>query len=487
MSTPEIAPYSSAPAGLIRCVLYGRTSLENERSVDAQLSELETWAQFENRIVVAKERDDGISASKFHKGKARAGWERVKALIMRGDVDELAVWEISRASRDLGEWLELCKACAQRGVFIVVRGRRYDPRNSEDWRRLAYDAVDAQAESGRTSERLLRGVRSSVAAGRARGPLPYGYAATFDAKGKTAGRIEHPQQGPIVREIATRLLAGETATRISHDLNRRGIAYPRGHKWTGSNIIQMMRKPCYAQIVVHQGKTVPDVIGQWPLLVSAADHRDLLARFDAPDRKVIRNGSHARRLGAGLYECGHCKTGRARTVTGSEKRRRATSYGCNAGSCFTRPADAIDALVIDVALERLADPGLLAALASTSGEPAAAAAAEEAARLFVRLEEARTAYAVGDLPLAALTGVERAVGPRLAAARKAATPRRLPPAVAAMAGPDAAARWEDAPIRTRREVVGALLTVTIHKTSRRGVAAIGASTADELCVTIEPR
>ncbi|MCX6464732.1 MAG: recombinase family protein [Pseudonocardiales bacterium] len=92
-----------------RAVLYGRTSLDRSegRSVDDQLAELRRWATREGVEVVAECRDDGISASRFARGKARPGWQQVLDVLAGGQVDSLAVWEISRSTRDRSVWAAL--------------------------------------------------------------------------------------------------------------------------------------------------------------------------------------------------------------------------------------------------------------------------------------------------------------------------------------------------------------------------------------------
>jgi DNA invertase Pin-like site-specific DNA recombinase len=76
--------------------LYGRVSQVAERgqpgkSVDDQLAENRSWARREDWKVVGEHRDDGISASRYARGKVRPGWTQVMELIAAGGVDLLVV------------------------------------------------------------------------------------------------------------------------------------------------------------------------------------------------------------------------------------------------------------------------------------------------------------------------------------------------------------------------------------------------------------
>lgn len=482
-------------------IIYGRASLDKvgngqTKSVDSQLLDEINRADRDGVEIATGGtgprgtfRDDGISASRFAKGKVREEWLKVMALIHSDTTipgDELAVWDISRSTRDRAMWAQLIGALIMAEMLLLVDGKRHDPSDPDDGFMLDLGAAMAFRDSAKLSKNLNKAVRHRAAEGMPSGPIPYGYRMTFDDKGNKTGRVVHPEEGPIVQECARRILDGETATAIAEDLNARGLVASRGGRWTGNIVVKLVGRPCFARIVSFQGKPMPEVIGQWPELISVADHRELVAKFTAPDRLAVRNGKHSRHLGSGIYECGRCG-GRCRTVSRSAKEGHRIAYSCRTAFCVNRPAAEVDAVVAAIVVARLADPGLLAALAASGDDPAVAAAARDAAVLALRLDQAREMAALGDLPLASLAAMERAIGPRLAAAKDRGTPRHVPATVLAMAGPSAAERWAAAPMPLRREVLAALVRVVIDPTTRRGVAAMGTHTAEELCVTITPR
>ena len=86
------------------------------------------------------------------------------------------IWESSRGSRRVGEWVNLLELCEQRSVSIhvVTHNRTYDPANGRDRRSLLDDAVDGEYESSKMSARLRRAVAANAMAGRPGGRAPMG-------------------------------------------------------------------------------------------------------------------------------------------------------------------------------------------------------------------------------------------------------------------------------------------------------------------------
>src|SRR4029077_3581755 len=77
------------------------------------------------------------SASTYRTGAPRVDFPQLLADIATGafGADVLLMWEASRGSRQVGEWLALIELCASRGVLIAAysKGMRfYDPAAPED-------------------------------------------------------------------------------------------------------------------------------------------------------------------------------------------------------------------------------------------------------------------------------------------------------------------------------------------------------------------
>jgi site-specific DNA recombinase len=69
-------------------------------------------------------------------------------------VGVLWLWESSRGDRKLSSWAAMLETCREHkvGIYVVTHRRLYDMVNGREWKTLAEDRVDSQAESDKTSE-----------------------------------------------------------------------------------------------------------------------------------------------------------------------------------------------------------------------------------------------------------------------------------------------------------------------------------------------
>lgn len=453
----------------MRAVLYARVSQGNVKSVDDQLTDLRRWAAGAGATVVAEHRDDGVSASRYARGKARPGWTAVVDLVASGAVDAVAVWEVSRATRDRPVMAALLGVLAETGTVLVAGGREHDPSDPDDAFNLDIGAAVAVRESAQLAKRTRRGVAASAAAGRPSGPPHWGTRIEFDpSTGRALRRVEDGDTAPVVREVVRRLLAGENPTAVARDLNRRGVPTPAGGaRWIGSNLLRTVAAPVMAGLRVHRGRVLDGVVGDWPALVTPDEYAQLQAILSDPARRTVRDGSHTTRLVVGIAVCGVCGAP-VRTLTKRLARGPVVRYQCKIRYCVSRDADQVDELVRDVVVARLGRPDAVELL-TAGDDPEQARAAAEMARLRARLAEARRLVDEDRLSLESLADLESRTLPRLRRAEAAARPRRvLPDAVSDLIGADASARWALLSTSTRRAVVRALVTVTLLPTGRRG-------------------
>lgn len=477
-------PAMATPSVPLDLVLYGRASVDRRegKSVDEQLAWLRAWAAHEGHRVVAEHRDDGISASQYARRRTRPGWQQAMAAIDDGSANAVAVWEASRASRDKRVWRSIIDALQEAGGYLCEGGRVHDPNDPDDEFRMEFDALLSARESAMTRKRVLRGVQARAAAGEPHGQAVYGYRIEYDPEtGKAKSREHDPEQAPIVREIARRLLAGESATQLARELTERGVPTARGTRWYASNMIALIQRPALAGLRTFHGEVLADVRATWDPILTVEQHRQLVARFADPARKTTRDGSHRTSLLVGPGRCGVCGGGLRLTRKNHKSGSRTLAYACREKFCTTRNAAAVDEFVELVIVGLLADPRIAERLAA--GDPQASGAAEEVARLRAKLDEARRMVAEDRLSLASLADLESRTLPRLDALQRAATPRHVPTVVTETAGPDAAARWARLETGQRRAIIAALADVRLMPAARR----VPGAPFDPTCVSITPR
>lgn len=440
----------------LRAALYARVSLggEDNRSVADQLADLHRWADRDGWTIVT-EHSDEVSASRYST-KTRAGWTAVMEAITAGDVDVLALWEVSRATRDRPVYSALINACVIAGVFIATGGKLHDPRDPDDGFLLDLVGAMAVRESAMTSKRVQRAVNARALEGRPNGALPYGYRRQFDPEtGKTVAREVDPDTGPVVQEICRRLLLREPAQAIAKDLNRRGIPTHTGAAWRGGNLRVLACRPTYAGLRVLRGEILPDVVATWPALISVEDHHRLVALFADPERDKFRNSTSVKHLLTGLARCGRegCD-GRMRVTYG-----RKPAYSCRVCHKISRLQEPLDEALEKLLVARLQRPDVLAGFTADDGEAKAAAA--EAVRLSAKLANARKLVDEDRMSLESFADFEGKWLPKIKEADARSRPKHLPQQLVEMAGADAAAKWAAADVKARRVVLDTLLTVTI--------------------------
>lgn len=358
------------------------------KSPDQQHGEMAAEASRRGWLLHASAyRDDNRSASRYAR-KTREGFLGLMSDLQTGQFGAqiLGIWESSRGSRKTSEWLELIDLCKDLGVhiWVLTHNRVYDPNNARDRRSLREDASDAEYESDKTSERLLRDVRANAEKGRPHGKNIYGYQRIYDMT--TRGLlevVEHPEQGPIVKEAAARVLAGETFYAIAKDYNRRGIPPRRAAfkakreqlGWTAPAIKQMLTMPAYAGKRQHQGEIIGDAV--WPPLIEPATWGKLQAIMSPAHRKRT-NDWPAVHLLTGIAVCGVCGVG---TRVGKQnagrvqydkqgkalRRKFYNTYLCSGtpgktGFHVAIKEEFLDKIVVDVLLARLELPDFLARL-----------------------------------------------------------------------------------------------------------------------------
>jgi DNA invertase Pin-like site-specific DNA recombinase len=348
-----------------------------EKSHDEQHSENGPAAK-RHGITPAKRaayRETG-SASRYSKRK-RDDWPRMMAELRGGTfgADVLIMWESSRGSRKVGEWVELLDVAEEQSklIFVTTHDRIYNPANPRDRRSMLEDAVDSEYESSKTSLRVTRDHLAAAEAGRPVGICPFGYQRVVDPITRELSQIEHPEQADQYRAAVADYLAGvRSLSQISRDIGR-----------SVSGVRNMLRHPLYCGVRTHKGKEYP---AAWPALITKQQHRQLV-------RMLERGEVGPRKSPARVYpytgllrcsECGAKLTSRKPSATDSMRRYVCPRPGCH--KVATR-ADELDAwlehqldLIIVGSLAAMGDP-------SDSVAPNVVTLRQEQHRLAQRAEE----------------------------------------------------------------------------------------------------
>jgi site-specific DNA recombinase len=416
---------------------------------------------------------DATSASRYAT-KVRDDWVELIGDLRAGRFaeDALVLWESSRGSRRVGEWVELLDLLEARGKKVAVTEHRrvYDPAVPRDRRSLLEDAVDSEYESAKTSRRVRRGAAANAAAGRPHGRVPYGYKRVYDeGTGRLVGQVPEEGEAAVVRELFERIAQGHSLRRISMDLAARGVRGRRGKVLSPPQLRGMALADVYRGKRVHvpgrrHGRRDASLDGdvlvydaQWPPLV---DNRTWLAVqriLKDPNRRT--NGSRPGRavhLLSMIARCDVCPAPMSRKLRSGKE-----FYYCHVKGCVRVPKQELDDLATAAMIEFLSQPETIEQLGGDEDTTAELEAVrEEIAGIKTELDELAEELGDGKISPALAARSEPRMLARLRAAEQREEALATPPALRELMKPgeDVAQRWQQAPMSTKRRVAKLLLS-----------------------------
>lgn len=450
-----------------RAAIYARISRDESdgAGVERQEQDCRALAARLGYTVAHVYTDNDIGAS-TRSTKARPEYAAMIAAARRGEHAAILAYSTSRLTRRPREFEDLLDLIDRHGVAIrtVVSGDV--DLSTADGKLVARVLSNFDtAEADRTGERVQRAFLQRAQDGKTHGRMPYGWQRVGERE------VLREDQAEVIREGARRLLAGESLRAIALDLQARGVPTPRadGGRWNGTILRQLLLRERNAGLRVHRG----EVIGQgvWPAIVSEGDQDRVAALLRDPTRRTSR-GTELQHMMSGILRCGVCG-GRCRTLTGARFRRadgtegrRPHAYGCQ--ECFRvrRVAHLVDAVVEAVVLGRLERPDGPRLFAVDEGAVAEARGERDA--LTARLDLAADEYAEGRITAEQLARITARLRDRIEAAEATMREAGASPTLSEFATVPPAEAWERATAEQRREVVDALMTVTLMPSAAGG-------------------
>ncbi|MCM1976797.1 recombinase family protein [Streptomyces sp. G1] len=466
----------------------GGTSLDRQGAGNAVAAAENGWTLGEPYI------DDGLSASRYAR-KRRDDFENLIADLSSGPTgrtsgfgaDVLMLWESSRGSRKVGEWVSFIELCEAKQVLIWVttHERLYDPRNGRDRKSLLEDAVDSEYESYKTHVRVTGTTAYEARKGRPHGKAPDGLMPVYDPRtGVLVTWVEDPERSGPVKELFELLEKGHSLAAIEGRFLEAGYLNRSGRPYSREHLRIMALRYAYAGLREHRGEIYE---GVWDGIVPVRRFWNVNRILTAPARKTTRGGRARHELTAGLW-CGVCGRGCTVGLVGRQ-RGRAPVYKCPDGCVSVQKRD-VDEFVIGTREEPgammayLARADLYRLLAAPDVDEAEVREVQaQLARERAELEKMEKA---SGRTLAEVEVLARSVETMRAEVKRLEEREReltLPPVVLKFIQPglNVWESWEAAPVSARRELVRIVLSerglgrVFVTKAEPRGPR----QTADE--------
>lgn len=446
-----------------RAGIYARISSDREGdglAIGRQLQDCERLAEERGWRVAERYIDQDVSA---YKSRIRPAYRRLLNDLSAGSIDGVIVYHLDRLHRQPRELEEFFQVCEAAGVdeLATVTGR-IDLANPDGQFQARILGAVAKKESDDKKRRIARKHEELAAAGKVSGggTRAYGYA--------NGGRSIRAGEAAVIREAATRFLAGESVRSICIALNERGEPTATGKEWTSQTLRRMLESARISGQREHRG--VIQGPAEWPAIITPAETERIRARLSDPSRRT--NKTARRYLLARLLRCGLCGA----TLVSRPKADRTRRYVCASGpgsaGCgrITITAEHVENVVIEAVLFRLDTPELAATLQGRTDDPAAAEWQAEAERAQERLDELANAYAEEQIGLQEWLTARGTIEQRLQAARKRLAMLNQVSAVDGYLGHASELRdeWPTMPLSRQAAIIAAVLDHAVIRSATPG-------------------
>ena len=471
------APYNrsvTAEGQPLRAGIYTRMSLalmNDKTKVDDQERLCRDVAERNGWDVADVYCDNNKSAWKPN--RKRKQWDRMLADVESGRINAIITYHGDRLIRqpmDLEKLLLLAKG---KGIRLASPTGTRNLDSDEDQFVLGIEANMARRESANTSRRRRQQYERWRLAGREFACGTGGRRFGFCSDGLTLYEPDRCEvatrrtlsEADLLREMAGRVLTGETCGAIAADLNSRGHTTPAGRRFTHGTVRRLLSRPRYAGLM-SDGETK----AAWEPVISRAAWERVQITLDARAGANPRPTNARRWLLSGIAVCGADGCGEPLSITqsgGTKARDAMDVYGCKRKGCgrVRRNAAHLDAYVSARTVRLLNDPrqpeGELPALPDDA--PEWAALTRERGETEALIADYRTSAGRSRLLMARLDGIDA----RLAELRE----REAGDARSRLLGRYrgiTAAEFAALPLDVRRALVAASYRVIVLPASGRG-------------------
>lgn len=383
----RLRSHSVTPAGIYARISNDRggsgLGVARQEADCRQLAETRQWTV--HKVYV----DNDTSA--YRSKKPRPGYENLVADLKAGTITAVIAWHpdrLHRSPKELEAFIDVIDAAG--AAVATVQAGDLDLATATGRMTARIVGAVARHESEHKAERQQRKHVELAQAGRPSGggERPYGF---------NSDRVTiRESEAVIIREIAERLIAGDSLVGVSLDLNARGIPTATGGTWHRSHLSRMMTAGRLAGLREHRGEIVGRAV--WPAILDRSTWETLVRILRDPNRR----GPVPRKylLTAGLTVCGLCE---ARLVSRPLRGKR--RYVCDSGPLGVGCgkigilAEPLEDLVASIVLDHLDGEGLAAAIGRKPepDQPSSVSVAAELAAVEARLDEAATMFADGTI------------------------------------------------------------------------------------------
>jgi site-specific DNA recombinase len=477
---------TSGNSGPVRAAIYTRmsiaaigdtTKVDDQARISRELAGRRGW---EVAADCGYPAPDGVycdnSRSAWQRNRKRPAWNAMLADVKAGRINAIIVYHGDRLIRQPWDLEVLIDLAYGKGIRLASPTGDRDLSNSDDLYILRIDAAGQCRESDRTSARRKTQYERWRREGRVRpggrGGRAFGFATdamtVLPADRCDVATRAEASEADVIREMARRVLAGESVGSVARDVSARGWRTPAGRELSHGTVRKMLARPRYAGLM-------PDGESKaaWPPVLERADWERLCLVLEAKARRFGYATNARRWLLSGIARCGRpmpdgseCGAPMRLNPSKGKDGRHVNGYQCTRRGCSTyRSAEILDAYV----------SGRVVGALNSEGTPEGAAPAppdlapewRSLATDRAATEALVTKYAASPGRVALLMARLDGIDARMAELRELEAGDARSRLLARYRGLTRA-QWEALPLEARRSLVAAAVTVTVLPASRRG-------------------
>lgn len=452
-----------------------RTAIYLRQSRDAEGNELAIDRQRDGCLKLCKTKgwndvreypDNDRSASN---GKVREQYQLMLKDIAAGRVARVVVWDLDRLHRqpiELEHFMQLADT-RQLALATVTGDVDLATDNGRLFARIKGAVAMAEVERKSARQRTAAEQRATGdEGGRPWWPQrPFGFDADPDpvtGRWWTAKRNptvynkirKHPVEAKLLKQAYKDFLAGTPLYAIAARWNQAGVKTPRGNKWSGSRVRELLLLARNAGLREFRGEVVGK--GAWPAIVTEDDWRRAHTKITDPSRRT--GPFHGRKyLLSGIARCGACDGLFTSHISARGKRQ----YACNSCRRVSRDGLKLDALITETVVRRLAREDAVELLRPPVDEVDTAALREERRALRDKLKQLGKDFATAppEFTQAALAEINARLGEIDAILTDPGKAAIFEDVIGAE---DVGAAFEGLDLGRQRTIVDALLKVTVN-------------------------
>ena len=343
----------------IKAAAYARYSTDNQtdNSIAYQMDSIRTYCQENNIDLVAEFIDEGETGTNAE----REGFRTLCLAASLHEFDAVVIYDISRGSRDVGDWFTFRKLMLTLGVKVITTtGKLGDLTNANDFLVELVNVGMGQREVLANRQKALDGVRTKALQGQfLGGKPPLGYD-TADGR-----YIINPYESSIVQKIFAMYANGSSYNDIIGSLN--GARGKRGGLIGKNSLNNILRNERYIGTYTWNKLTVrvlrkyvgkkenPRAVtieNAIPPIIDEPTWQAVQQRVNSNQRNAY-NKARVEYLLSGLIECNNCGAAYVGHCSRNTRGYATRSYNCGGRyrtkSCQAKSvnADRIEKFVLD--------------------------------------------------------------------------------------------------------------------------------------------